>query len=143
MLLVARVDAWRRMSGSARTATVMAGVLLPVIEASLRLLGVSRTLTWLRATVPSRPAAHVTPRVLRLAVNRASRRGLVAGRCLSKSLALWWLMARTGSSSRLRLGVAVGNAAFDAHAWLEDETGVINDDDDVGTRYPASFVALQ
>lgn len=50
----------------------------------------------------------------------ASRHGLVAGTCLSRSLAVMRLLAREGLvAGRLRLGVGLENGALGAHAWVE------------------------
>lgn len=121
---------------------MIACVLLPLVEISMRVLGLPPTLAWLRATASSRRATGLEPRLFRTAVDRASRHGLVAGRCLSQSLTLWWLLTNAGLGSRLRLGVTIGEQGFDAHAWVENDHGVINDSQDVSRRYPASFVPL-
>jgi len=133
---------WRRMSAAARAATLMAIVLLPLIEISLRVAGLVQTFAWLRSSASWWRTRPAEPRVLRLAVERASRRGAVTGRCLSQSLALWWLLTSAGVSSRLRLGVAYGDQGLDAHAWVENDAGALNDSPDVRQRYPASFVTL-
>jgi len=125
--------------------TCAACILLPVIEGSLRLIDFLPTLAWLCATAPPVRLGGVgrrdTERVRR-AVDRASRHGLVGGRCLSQSLALWWLLRLCGIGSRLKLGVLPTARAFEAHAWLENESGVINDSADVQQRYPAAFAVL-
>lgn len=140
---------WRRwwsLESEDRLLLFQACALLPGVELSLRCLGVSPTLSWVAATAGRRSAsttpAHTLPRA-RLSVARASRYGLTAGRCLSRSVVLWWLLQRRGISTRLRLGVGRREPTFDAHAWLEDDRGVLNDTPDVVVRYPASFVVLQ
>jgi len=127
-------------------ATAIACVLLPMIEISLAALGLRPTLQWLTRSAPqSVPLpndARTVTRRARLAIDRASRNGMVRGRCLSQSLALWWILRRYGVESRLKLGAVAAQPAFDAHAWLENESGIINDSADVNRRYPASFAVL-
>ncbi|MHB8525656.1 MAG: lasso peptide biosynthesis B2 protein [Candidatus Acidiferrales bacterium] len=68
-------------------------------------------------------------------VDAASRHGLVRGNCLSKSITLWWLLRRRGIPVRLRLGARRTGDQFEAHAWVELDGRVINDSEDVRTRY--------
>jgi len=55
--------------------------------------------------------------------------------CLHRSMALWWMLRRRGFDGHLRMGVRKGDAAFEAHAWVEYAGAVVNDDLDVERRY--------
>lgn len=68
-------------------------------------------------------------------VDAASRRGIVHGNCLSRSMALWWLLRRRGAPANLRIGARKIGNQFEAHAWVEMAGRAINDSDDVQTRY--------
>ncbi|MHB8753385.1 MAG: lasso peptide biosynthesis B2 protein [Candidatus Acidiferrales bacterium] len=68
-------------------------------------------------------------------VDAASRHGLVRGNCLSKSITLWWLLRRRGIPVRLRLGARRTVDQFEAHAWVEMNGRVVNDSEDVRTKY--------
>ncbi len=65
----------------------------------------------------------------------ASRRGLVRGNCLSRSIALCWLLRRRGIPAQLRIGARKLGDQLEAHAWVEAAGRAINDSDDVQTRY--------
>jgi len=55
------------------------------------------------------------------AVETTSRR-IPSATCLTQSLALQFLLSRSGRSSALRIGVArTGARGFQAHAWVEYE----------------------
>lgn len=68
-------------------------------------------------------------------LDAASRRGLVRGNCLSRSIALWWLLRRRGIPAQLRIGARKIGNQLEAHAWIEVAGHAINDSDDVQTRY--------
>jgi len=61
------------------------------------------------------PAAQ---RIQRLA-NAAARLHLPPATCLRRSLALGWMLNRRGIPAQLSLGVLMGAAGLQAHAWLE------------------------
>lgn len=65
----------------------------------------------------------------------ASRRGIVRGNCLSRSIALCWLLRRRGIPAQLRIGARKIGNQLEAHAWVEVAGRAINDADDVQTRY--------
>jgi hypothetical protein len=66
-------------------------------------------------------------------------------RCLMRSLALGWLLAKRGISFDIRIGVPHGKAktqageavAFSAHAWVEHAGIVLNDRQDVAGKFSA------
>jgi|SRR5579864_462002 len=65
----------------------------------------------------------------------ASRRGLVRGNCLSRSVALCWLLRRRAIPAQLRIGARKNGNQLEAHAWVEVAGRAVNDSDDVRTRY--------
>lgn len=119
--------------------------LVPALHVAVRVFDYNRTRAFLdrRADVrrsrltESRP--DVTP--YRLATARVMRYSWLPGNCLSRSLALLWLLRRNGHDADLRLGVSLAGGAFAAHAWVELEGRVLNDRQDVTTRY-APFPTL-
>lgn len=68
-------------------------------------------------------------------LDAASRRGIVRGNCLSRSIALWWLLRRRGIPAQLRIGARKIGNQLEAHAWIEVAGHAINDSEDVQTRY--------
>lgn len=65
----------------------------------------------------------------------ASRRGLVRGNCLSRSIALCWLLRRRAIPAQLRIGARKNGNQLEAHAWVEVAGRAVNDSDDVQTRF--------
>jgi len=133
-----------------------AAVGLPLNAAGVRLVGFRKWAAYLAQTVgrqrqwtgrrrsgdagqpasASRPAsglqtAHQTWRL----VQWAATYGPYGGNCLSRSLTLWWLLRRQGLESELRIGVSTTGGRFEAHAWIEFQGTVINDQPDVRERF--------
>jgi hypothetical protein len=108
---------------------VRAWVAIPVVEASLRMLGYKRTVGWIEAV----PAGHAAsgPSVLlgeRL-VAAAYRAHPLPGGCLPRSLVQYLLHRRDGTPARFVIGVRrpdrpggandPGGPRIEAHAWVE------------------------
>lgn len=72
-----------------------------------------------------------------LSLRRIQRRGLVRGRCLSRSLALFAVLRRYGVHGTIELGVLRRSPTFLAHAWVEVGGVPINAGPHVRTRYAA------
>jgi Transglutaminase-like superfamily len=113
---------WRRAPWPERRAFVAGLVLLPLIALSLRLVGVRRTIAWTArgrelTASPADEAALVSAAVT--AIRRAERHGLIEGTCLSRSLALRFMLARAGITTDLKFGARRQAGRFEAHAWLE------------------------
>ena len=143
------------LAGGLRTGAA-ATVLVPVCW-SLRWAGFNRTFRWLGQTSPApRPdlgenepssgeelqrLAHRWSRALDI----AGRNLPVRGKCLERSLALWWILRWRGVAPELRLGVRRGEEPgkpLDAHAWLETRGRVLNDRPDVAERFAPFSGAL-
>lgn len=113
--------------------------LVPVLHVAVRVFDYNRTRVFLDRRADARrarltePRAAVTP--YQLATSRVTRYSWLPGNCLSRSLALVWLLRRNGHDADLRLGVSLHGGEFAAHAWVELEGLVLNDRQDVTTRY--------
>jgi hypothetical protein len=69
-------------------------------------------------------------------VERANRRFLpLPANCLSRSLALYWVLSRRGIPAELRLGVRTITGRFEAHAWVEIDGVALGEADDVSRIY--------
>ena len=106
-------------------------------------MGVRRTTAWTArgrelAGSLADEAALVSAAVT--AIRRAERHGLVEGTCLSRSLALRFLLARTGLPTDLKFGARRHAGCFEAHAWLERGGLPIAEALDIGRRF-APFAA--
>ena len=115
-LLAAQLDVWRRPQG-----TLVAGV-----NRGQRVSGA--------AAVP-RPedAARIGT-----AVRRVALYGVFRPTCLVRSIAICRLLRREHiDGGRIRVGVALREGRFVAHAWVEYEGVVIGDEDALVRRYEA------
>ncbi len=134
-------EAWRLESMQWRY-LLMSLVLLPVIDVSLRRVGYKRTLLWLsrrseptRATNTPFESMDVASKIARM-VSLAGRRSPWRTTCLRQALGLWFLLARRGIATELRLGVeksVEGDLA--AHAWVEHDGQVLIGGEYVQHRY--------
>jgi len=57
----------------------------------------------------------------------AARNFFFSTNCLEQSLVLWWLLRRRGIAAELRIGARKEFDRFEAHAWVEVNTAVLND----------------
>jgi len=68
-------------------------------------------------------------------VNAAARHVWKNSTCLEKSLALWYLLARQGIASSVRIGARKLDEKFEAHAWVEREGVALTEPGDEHRHY--------
>ena len=83
--------------------------------------------------LPEIDRVWTTVRMVRIAV----RYNHLWTNCLKQSLVLWTLLRSQGIISELRIGVQREATKFSAHAWIEYQSLVLNDTDDVHQRFQA------
>jgi|SRR6266480_3546961 Transglutaminase-like superfamily len=121
----ARLRRFKALPRPAKELFLRAALLLPFLTLSLRLRGFRSTQAFLQNLLaPSR----ITPQdaAIESHIVLTSRMVLAAARhspihstCLERSLCLWWLLARQGTATELRIGVRKDGGQFAAHAWVE------------------------
>jgi hypothetical protein len=129
------------LNGPERGLLLRALALLPAISIGLRLAGFRRMqkvlARWLPEGASGVPPTDLTPpahRIARLVVV-AGRKGIFRANCLEQSLTLWWLLRRRGFEAELRIGARKRDEIFEAHAWVELEGAVLNDEEGVTSEY--------
>lgn len=145
------LESLRRFSALDRPAQLLflrALAALPLVSLSLKFRGFQRTRSALHKnlSVPIFPAdpdslgkkAALTAHL----VNAADRHGLVHPSCLAKSLTLWWLLARQGITSCLRIGIRKEKGKLEAHAWVDREGEALNEPEERHRHYAAFDAAL-
>jgi Transglutaminase-like superfamily len=144
-------ERFRRFSALERPAQELflrAMVLLPLVALSLRGRGFQATQASLKLflsdALPEHDPALVSKDAAVTAhmVNAADRHGLVHPSCLAKSLTLWWLLARQGIPSHLRIGIRKEKEKFEAHAWVECDGAALNELDEHHQHYAAFDAAF-
>ncbi len=136
-------DRWLRfyiMSPQDKILVLRAAALLVFYAASLRLLGLKRTLALsgplsVDTAPPADGSNNTFPARAVSAVKRAGR-SLSIGTCLSRSLAIRKLLNSAGIDAVVRLGTRSGGNGFEAHAWVEYGGGTLDAEPD-GTSYSA------
>src|SRR3984885_5239219 len=99
----------------------------------LRLLGFRRWRSLLLWTVPrnteipTKNDSHSTVTGVLRMEEAAARNLFVTTNCLEQSLVLWWLLRRRGIAADLRIGARKEFDRFEAHAWVEADSAVLND----------------
>lgn len=112
-------------------------LLVPVTEIALRVFGFKRCWQILaRLSIPARPrfGDAAEARTMLRGLRRAKTLSPLFGRCLARSLVLWWQLHRRGISVTLYIGVRK-KINFRAHAWLELEEKPLNAGPAVHSRY--------
>lgn len=141
----------RRFSALERPAQALflrALAMLPLVSLSLKLQGLQATQASLQRILSKHLSEQDSDdekqRVALTAhmVNAADRYGLVHPSCLAKSLTLWWLLARQGITSHLRIGIRKEVATFEAHAWVEREGAALNEPEEHHHHYAAFDAAF-
>jgi hypothetical protein len=122
--------------------------MLPLVSLSLKLRGLQATQAALQKilskSLPEQSVGDEKQRVALTAhmVNAADRHGLIHPSCLAKSLTLWWLLARQGITSRLRIGIRKELESLEAHAWVEREGVALNEPEERHHHYAAFDAAF-
>ena len=142
-----RIQRFSQLERRQRGLFMRASVLLPLISMSLRWRGFRKTKALLQRFLPASygykiPDAQKDARLTAEMVRAAGRNGIDRPSCLEMSLTLWWLLARQGIASDLRVGVRKEEGKFEAHAWVECEGEVLNDPESDHHHYLAFDVAL-
>jgi hypothetical protein len=113
-------------------------ITLPLVESGLRLLGlqaVARLLaSWstpAAAPLESKREIERQARLLAMVVHRHP----FAGKCLSRSLTLWWCLRRAGIKSEVRLGIRKDGGQLRGHAWVEYQGQPVAEPAGVCERY--------
>jgi hypothetical protein len=132
------MERWHRfwqLSGFERGLALEAGGGLLATWVGLRLAGFRRwknMLAWLAPS--SSPTTQQTAASQRQAAELIARVAATAARnfffdtnCLEQSLVLWWLLRRRGITAELRIGARKEFERFEAHAWVEVDSTVLND----------------
>lgn len=141
----------RRFSALERPAQELflrALAMLPLVSLNLKLRGLQPTQAALQKILskplPEQNSGDEKQRVALTAhmVNAADRHGLVHPSCLAKSLTLWWLLARQGITSHLRIGIRKEVETFTAHAWVEREGAALNEPEEHHHHYAAFDAAF-
>ncbi len=144
-------ERFRRFSALERPAQELflrAIVVLPLVALSLRWRGFRATQATLQrflSNTSQEPDASLVSRdtvVTVHMVTAADRHGLVHASCLAKSLTLWWLLARRGIPSHLRIGIRKEEEKFEAHAWVERDGAAVNEPDEHHRHYAAFDAAF-
>ncbi len=104
----------------------------------LRLFGYSRWKNVLtRFSQKSRPAILTFEQAQLLAnlSTATARRFLLRTNCLEQSLVIWFLLRRRGIPATLRFGGRKEHDRFAAHAWVEWQNIVLNDEGGVHAEF--------
>jgi Transglutaminase-like superfamily len=139
----ARLRRFNALPRPAKAILLPAALLFPLITLSLRLRGFRATERWLHsalgkpavAPLSADAASHI--QMVSRMVLAAARHSFFAATCLERSLVLWWLLARRGIASQLRIGVRKTGDKFEAHAWVEYDGAAIGEPEATHLHYAA------
>ena len=135
-----RWKTWRGLDRKQKTLFWQALILLRITSLLLRFFLFQDVYRFMKVRMPLRnPTApdflqNETYKTVKM-VESAARRRVSNATCLRRSLVLWYLLRRQGIDSDLRLGVFRSEGEFAAHAWVEIDGTVINDDVNFVQKY--------
>ena len=148
-----RLRRFKALDPASRALFLRAWILLRLVSIGLTIRGFRGTQSVLQKLLPVADkgfrieeefSSVAIARTVRM-VRAAARYGIGSPTCLEKSLTLWWLLERQDISVALRIGTRMSNGVFEAHAWVESDGVVLDDQEDSYSRYAAfegSFSAL-
>ena len=122
---------FQKLDRSDRQLLLVMSVALPLIAASVRILGFVRVFSVLGRMVDGCSAAEsmnedeYTGRIRRL-TRYIKLRGIFRGNCLSRSLLMWTVLKRKGIECELIFGSRFRDGQFQAHAWVERNSLPLN-----------------
>ncbi|MFZ1973376.1 MAG: lasso peptide biosynthesis B2 protein [Candidatus Acidiferrales bacterium] len=133
--MIKRWKRFQKLSSLERGIVLEAAGGLLATWVGLRLIGFRRWEHLLAVLVPSvsatgavRGASDHEPALLIARMQEAAARNLfIRTNCLERSLVLCWLLRRRGMVAELRIGVRKDSDRFEAHAWVERNSQVLND----------------
>jgi len=118
-------------------------ILLPAVGLLLRVLGFWRSYKFLkrisqfhlrRSGKFDQPLSEAI-RIGNIVGSTNKKISLYLATCLPESLTLWYILRRKGLDANLCLGARTVTGEFEAHAWVEFDQVVLNDDQDINIRY--------
>jgi Transglutaminase-like superfamily len=122
-----------RLSGFERGVVIEATGALLATWLGLRLTGFrcwKSVLAWLSpsAIAPLRGTSQKeSAQIIAQMAAAAARILFFSTNCLEQSLVLWWLLRQLGIAAELRIGARKEVGRFEAHAWVEVDSVVLND----------------
>jgi hypothetical protein len=134
-IMMERWQKFWRLSGYERGIVLEAAGGLLATWLGLRLAGFRRwksVLAWLVPSVNTAarkqtPSQRESAELIARMEAAAARNVFFGTNCLEQSLVLWWLLRRRGISAELRIGARKEFERFEAHAWVELDSAVLND----------------
>ena len=116
---------------------------LPMIALSLKLSGFKQTKNRMSRFIPTsmdnisaREQDLSRAKLISRAVAIAGNHGIYHANCLKQSLLLWWLLARHGIPTELKLGTQkLPQETFSANAWVEYNGKALDDFSDLHHQY--------
>lgn len=115
--------------------------LLPLTNFLLKLMGYIRLHQFIEWSAPIRKKQSLTKETMLQAksiarmVAIAASHGLYRATCLRKSLLVLWFLRRQNINGVICFGVRLVNGILEAHAWVEWQDTVINDEADVREHF--------
>jgi hypothetical protein len=136
--MMQRWNSFWQLSGYERGVALEAAGGLLATWVGLRLAGFRRwknVLAWLtpapnataRQADTSQPSQRDAVQPIARMAAAAARNFFFSTNCLEQSLVLWWLLRRRGIAAELRIGARKEFERFEAHAWVEVDSAVLND----------------
>lgn len=136
--MINKLRQFRALNKKDRKLFVKIAFITPFLEICLRFLGFNRLLNLLHNRIEGKVfyLSHTEEverhkKLVFLFYNNFP----FAGRCLARSLTLWFLLKRKGINTDLRFGMRKEDGKLKAHAWVEHHGKPITIDPEVQNSY--------
>jgi hypothetical protein len=138
-----KLHRFRSRPSEDRRLILRAATILPLTMIGLRLFGFRRWKEWVEkmsqpayraAALPSDSQLDTAMRAAR-AVRSAQLHGPISPNCLERSLTLWWILLHEGVHGELHIGARKQDGQLEAHAWVELDGRILNDEEEVREEY--------
>jgi hypothetical protein len=129
---------WRFLSQQERAQWLQAWLLMPFVALGLRLFSLRRVQAMLYRNIGGNPCREDLPAAKAVVhlFHSAVRWSLLPTSCLARSLVLCWLLRNQSLEADLRIGVAILDGHFTAHAWVV-HWGMALEDEEVNSHFVA------
>lgn len=123
---------WLSLDGFERGLLAQLAFFIPLTALALRFWGMTRVRRFATGADDSDPNVLTgtepeMARRIRAVTGIVERHAPLRGNCLSRSLALVWLLRRRGIASAMHIGVRETAGRLQAHAWVESNGNRLND----------------
>lgn len=137
--MISKIKTFFGLPGSHKWLFVKIALLVPLVELGIKTVKFKRTVKVLNFFINKTPKTPENQlRTVRRHANYLylyQKQFPFLGKCLARSLSLWFLLSRKGIETNLRFGMKKEDEKLLAHSWLEYKGEAIIKESEIGENY--------